>query len=337
MARPLLFLQIEEDLKKMPKVAVASRSFSKHELLRSELLQRYPLARFNDTGRTLEGNELVEFLSNYSRAIIGLEKITKEILDKLPELKVIAKYGVGLDGLDLQAMKDSQIHLGWTPGVNRRSVTELVLASAIIILRRISEANQSTHQGEWKQWTGNILSRKIIGIIGFGNIGRDLANVLRVLDCKILVNDILNLSEECLKAGATQVPLKNLLENSDLVTLHVPLNSTTLNLIGQKEIHLMQRGSFLINTSRGGIVNESALKEALRSGHLSAAALDVFCEEPILDRELLEIPNLFVTPHIGGSASEAILAMGRAAMDGLESAKEISFLDLKAPSDQKLP
>ena len=299
-------------------IAVTSRSFSKNPVLRNELLSKFSRVKFNDEGIVLAGEELVSFLADSTRAITALETISYEVLERLPRLKVISKYGVGLDMIDLNAMREFGKRLGWTGGVNKRSVSELVICFAIAMLRQIPAANESVVNGVWRQYTGHLLSNKKIGIIGCGFIGKDLVHLLEAFQCTIFVNDVVTYQDFYAKHNIEVVSLERLLSESDIVTLHVPLKKDTYKILDEARLELMKRGAILINTARGDLVDEIALKKKLKNGSLYAAAFDVFSVEPPQDQELLELPNFWATPHIGGSSVEAILAMGRAAIEGLE-------------------
>jgi phosphoglycerate dehydrogenase-like enzyme len=298
-------------------IAVCSRSFSKDDYLRNELLRNHPNAKFNDRGISLEGSELTDFLRGCSAAIVGLEAISREVLLALPELKIISKFGVGLDSIDLDAMRDLQRRLGWTPGINKRSVSELVVALTLNLLRNVTIQNNEVVSGKWRQITGKTLSGKTVGIIGCNNIGKDLIQLLENWECKILACDIAPDRELELGGYVHYVTLETLLETSDVVSLHLPLNSSTRNILSAEKLGLLQKSSVLINTSRGGLVDEAALKDLLVRGELAGAAFDVFEFEPAQDSELLRLPNFLATPHIGGSTSESIRAMGEAAIAGL--------------------
>jgi len=301
------------------RVAVCSRSFSANSILRAELLVRYPSATFNDTERTFRGDELIAFLEGHQKAIVGLETIDESVLKRLPDLIVISKYGVGLDSIDVDAVRAHGKKLGWTGGVNRRSVAELTIAFAIASLRRVPAASREVVAGTWQQHVGEQLSGRTVGIIGCGHIGKDVIRLLQPFGCKVLVNDIREYPDFYREYGATSVGLEALLQASDVVSLHLPLDSDTRMILDARRLSLLRRSAILINTARGGLVDESALKERLASGGLAGAAFDVFATEPPNDQGLLDLPNFLATPHIGGSAREAILAMGRAAIDQLES------------------
>lgn len=301
------------------KVAVCSRSFSRNSILRNELLEKYTNVTFNDEGLKLKNESLIEFLRGHNKAIVALEEINSNILFQLPDLEVISKYGVGLDMIDLEAIKIYGIKLGWSGGVNRRSVSELVIALAISLLREAHEANQDIISGKWNQRVGRYLTGCTVGIIGCGNIGKDLIKLLKPFECNILAYDIKDYSDFYKKHNVRADSLNNLLKHSDVVTLHLPLDASTQNILSKEKLLLLKSDCVLINTARGGLIDEFALKDILKSGQIASAALDVFSKEPPIDRELLELPNFFSTPHIGGSAKEAILAMGRAAIDGLDA------------------
>ena len=304
------------------KIAVCSRSFSRHPILRAEILSRFANVTFNETGRQLEGLELIAFLKGHNKAITAMELIDETLLSALPELQVIGKYGVGLDMIDLVAMRKHGKQLGWISGVNRRSAAELTLAFAIVMLRHVVAGNRDIISGSWRQMMGGQLTGRTVGIIGCGNIGKDLIKLLEPFNCPILVNDIRQYPEFYAKFKLIQqVSKEELLTHADVVTLHVPLDDSTRNMLTGERLSLMKPTAILINAARGGLVDETALKEMLKEKRLAAAAFDVFVQEPPKDQELLELPNFLATPHIGGSAEEAIIAMGHAAIDGLDNGK----------------
>ena len=300
-------------------VAVTSRSFSRNNILRKELLQQYKNVKFNDDGLKLQDDALVSFLKGHQKAIIALERINEDLLNKLPGLKVISKYGVGLDMIDMQAMHKHNMKLGWTGGVNRRSVSELVISLTIALLRHVLVSNREVLSGTWKQHMGGHLSGLTIGIIGCGYVGKDLVKMLQPFDCPILVNDIKNYDDFYKRYNVKAVEKEELLNKSDIVTLHTPLDNSTRNMLTAERLSLMKHNAILINIARGGLLDEGALKKMLINGGLGGAALDVFLIEPPNDNELLKLPNFIATSHIGGSAEESILAMGMAAISGLNT------------------
>ena len=303
---------------KNTRIAVTSRSFSRNSLLREELLSKYKQVTFNDDGLQLQGDTLIKFLKGHQKAISALEIIDDYVLSQLPELNVISKYGVGTDMIDMIAMGKYGKKFGWTGGVNRRSVSELVISFAIALLRHVPASHREVLSGTWRQHVGGHLSGRTVGVIGCGHIGKDLIKLLQPFECSILVNDICNYEDFYNKYNVEDVGKEELLERADIVTLHVPLDQSTQNMLSVKRLALMKKSAILINVARGGIVDEIALKNMLLNNRLAGAAFDVFLVEPPQDQELLSLPNFLVTPHIGGSTEEAILAMGRAAIQGLE-------------------
>ncbi len=310
-------------------VAVTSRSFSRHPVLRAELLERYHKVTFNETGRSMSGDALIRFLRGHERAIIALERLDATVFAALPELRIVSKYGVGLDTIDLDAMERHGVRLGWTGGINKRSVAEMVVSAAIALLHGASVATAEVRRGEWRQVVGRQLTSKTVGIIGCGHIGKEVALLMRAFDCHVLANDIRSFPEFYAKHSIRPVDLNELLVASDVVTLHIPLDETTRNILSAERLAMMKRGAVLINMARGFLVDEAALKKMLNEGRLAGAAFDVFGEEPPTDADLLALPNFIPTPHIGGSTEEAILAMGRAAIDGLSSARAVRNAVLK--------
>jgi phosphoglycerate dehydrogenase-like enzyme len=305
-------------------VAVTSRSFSRNEVLRSEMLARYERVTFNDEGRSLAGDSLVAFLEGHPLAITALERIDDSILGRLPELQAISKVGVGIDMIDLDAMERHGVRLGWSRGTNARSVSELAIALMLALLRHLPTVTKLVRQGEWRQVQGSTLTGRTVGIVGFGHVGRDLAGLLGAFACRVLAYDVMPLS--ALPSHVEQVDLETLVSSSEIVTLHTVLNDDTRNLLDRDRIGAMRPDALLVNTSRGGLVDEDALYDALSSGHLAGAALDVFSREPPGEHPLLRLDQVIVTPHIGGSTREAVLAMGRAAIDGLSAAVPIDEL-----------
>jgi D-3-phosphoglycerate dehydrogenase len=313
----------------MASVVVASRSFSKHPALREEVLKRYPDAKFNDDGLALKGDTLVQFLRGHDKAITALETIDESILSQLPDLNIIGKFGVGLDMIDLHAMKKCGVKLGWTGGVNKRSVSELVISFAIALLHRTVFANMEVRKGEWYQVKGRQLSDCTVGIVGCGHVGKDLVKLLKPFNCKILAYDILDFKEFYAENDVTPVGLEDLIKKSDVITLHLPLDDSTKNIMNQERLQMLKGNAVLVNLARGGLIDEMALKKILLENKISGVALDVFAIEPPIDPAFSTMDNVLITPHIGGSTEEAILAMGMAAIDGLENAKDpLEFLKI---------
>jgi phosphoglycerate dehydrogenase-like enzyme len=232
-------------------------------------------------------------------------------------LKMISKYGVGLDNLDIPSIKEKGVALTVTAGTNKRSVAELTLSLMLGLCHQIFIGAERIKRGEWIREGGHDLSGKIIGVIGCGNVGKEVVQLLKPFGCVILVCDIEDRIDFCRDQGVVQSSFEPLIKKSDIVTLHVPLTDLTRNMINEDTLQKMKANAYLINTSRGPVVNPSSLHGALVSREISGAALDVFCSEPPDDMAFLQLPNLMVTPHIGGNSVEAVEAMGQAAIDNL--------------------
>jgi phosphoglycerate dehydrogenase-like enzyme len=304
-------------------VAVLSRSFSRNPVLRQELSARFGNVRFNDEGKSLGGQELVDFLNGIERVIVALEKIDDSVLSQLPDLKIIGKYGVGCDSIDLPACSKRGVKVGWMPGVNRFSVAELALSFIIGTIHRVGEGYRQVLDGGWTQLAGRNLAGKTVGIIGLGHVGAELARLLAPFRCEILAYDVRDRGEIASLFNVKLVSMEELLERSAVVSLHVPSTNANYHLLSRERIQAMAPGAIVINTARGGLIDEDALYDALSAGRLGGAALDVYENEPpVKQRALVELPNVISTPHIGGSTSESVLAMGRAAIAGLDNAVE---------------
>ncbi len=300
-------------------IRVTANAFSKNEALRARLADAFPGCAFNETGKRFTRGELIEFLSEADGAVVGLDVIDDDVLAELPKLRCIAKYGVGLNNIDLDAAKKRNVSIQWRGGVNRRSVSELALAFMLGLARNVFRTGyQLKSDGTWNKSGGLQLSEKTVGIIGCGYIGTDLLQLLQAFHCNVLIHDIVDKSETATRFGARLSSFNDVLRSADFVTLHVPLTNLTHHMIRTETLEMMKPTAYLINTARGEIVDQAALKAALQNGTLAGAALDVFDEEPPGDLEFLALPNLMVSPHIGGNAREAVLAMGEAAIQGLQ-------------------
>jgi D-3-phosphoglycerate dehydrogenase len=299
------------------KVKVSTLAFSNNQYLVNKLLQEFPDAIVNVEGVRLKGDELVDFFSDADAAIVGLEPITADFLDKLPRLRMIAKYGVGLDNIDLDACKERNVNIGWTGGVNKRSVAEMAIGFMLALSRNLYSTSNQLKQLNWNKNGGFQLTGKTIGIIGLGHIGKELVTLLKPFNCRILVNDIIDQTNYVRVNNLESVTKDELYSESDIISLHTPLTKETSNLINKFVFKQMKHSAFLINTARGGIVNEIDLVQALQTSTIAGAALDVFETEPPVNKELLALPNLICTPHTGGNANEAVMAMGISAVTHL--------------------
>lgn len=262
-------------------------------------------------------DELIRLLDGCDGYIAGLDSITKRVIDASPCLKVISRWGVGYENVDLIAAKAKGITLTNTPGTNSRSVAELSLGLMICCARNICEQDDAVHHAQWPNQTGIELLHKKLGIVGLGAVGRHLAVMASSIGMDVCAYDPFFNEAFAAKHQIQQVDLQTLIQTCDFISLHVPVTPQTQNMIGAKEIIAMKDGAILINAARGGLVDEAALAEALKTGKLAGAGLDAFCEEPPVHSPLLDAPHLVMLPHTGSHTIDAIQSMGRMAVQNL--------------------
>lgn len=305
---------------KIERVAVPAISFCQHPGLVRLLEEKYPGARINTEciPRYKSEEDTIEYLQDCDGAIVSFEPITDRVLSALPRLKVVSKLGVGLDKIDPAAMNEHGVGLGWTPGVNRRSVAELALCSAIACLRHVIDRNVLMRQGQRPlQRMGRQLTGRTVGIHGCGEIGKEFVRLLRPFDCTLLANDIKDYSDFYQEYGVQEVSFDELLERSEVLSIHLTITDKTMWMYTPEVLDRLRPDCVLINTARGRLIDEIALKERLSDGRIAAAAIDAFEVEPPVDDELLNLPNFLATPHIGAGSEEARWNMGVTAIDGL--------------------
>ncbi|ADD09228.1 D-2-hydroxyacid dehydrogenase [Candidatus Aciduliprofundum boonei] len=280
-----------------------------------------------------EGFEVVDLtglpkdeLSNHVRdldAIIvrSATKVRKEMIDAAEKLKAIGRAGVGLDNIDVEYAKSKGIKVINTPGATSISVAELTIGLILAVMRKIAYADREMRNGAWpkKKCKGIEMYGKTLGIIGIGRIGREVAKRATAFGMKVIYYDVYRPDESTEKELAIEFrELDALVSEADVITLHLPLTPETKHLINKERIEMMKDGAIIINAARGGIVDENALYEALKSGKLYGAALDVYENEPLKESKLFELDNIVLTPHIGAQAKEG---QTRA---GIEVAKKIA-------------
>lgn len=270
---------------------------------------------YNTRGKPLTADELAPMIGEFDGMIAGLDEINKTVISRARNLKVISRYGSGYDRVDIEAAKKAGIYVTNTPGANSTSVAELTIGLAIAAARSIPSANAETKKGGWPRLKGITLQGKVFGLIGLGNIAKEVALRLKAFDCKIVTHHPNRNPEFEKEHNVEYCTLDELLARSDFVSLHVPVTSETSGMVNMEFLGRMKKGSVLINTSRGKLVDEGALYESLKSGHLRAAALDAFSTEPPeADNPLLSLPGVIVTPHMGAGTDTAASEMGRMAM-----------------------
>ncbi len=304
----------------MAKVIVTAQSFCKDKTLCEELVARgkglFEVA-FLPEAHALPAKQLVAALSDAEAVLVGRETFDAPALGQLPRLRCLSKYGVGLDNIDQEACREQGVALFYRAGVNAQAVAEHAMGLVLSLMRNIDQSSRKLREGLWWKNGGTGLTGKTFGVIGFGHTGSRVGRLAKAFGCELLVADKVDKKAEISPYSGRQVALKELLESSDIISIHVPLAEDTRNLIDRTAISLMKTGAFLINTARGGVVDEKALLDALNSGKLAGAGADVFVNEPRPPAELVSHERFLGTAHIAGNSTEAVQAMGRAAIDGI--------------------
>ena len=298
------------------RLLVTPTSYGKNDpRLKTELEAQVGEVIYNPTGKPLTSAEVAKLLPGIDGYIAGLDGIDADALKTADRLQVITRYGVGVDNVDLPAAREKGIVITNTPGANSVSVAELALGLMLALARQIPEAVQAVHQGKWPRSAGLSLEGKTIGILGLGAIGKQLARRLAGFDCRVLAFD------PCADAAFARdnhvelLTMDAAIEQSDFISLHLPLSAETRCLVNDDFLNKMKKESFLVNTSRGEVIDEDALLRALQTGHLKGVALDAFTVEPPDPKNpLLALPQVIVTPHLGAQTDGATSNMGWLAM-----------------------
>ena len=290
------------------KVLITSRSFGQ--------VSEEPLAilKENDIevefyNQSYDEEQFRTIIGSYDALIIGAHQFSEEAMQKAGQLQIVCKHGAGLDNIDLELARKYKLRVSNVPGTNSNAVADLVFGLMLDAARKISFAANGVKKGIWGKIIGTDVCGKTLGLIGFGAIARNVAKRAAGFDMEVIAYDpyIDTVSEELPQVRLAS--LDNVIEQADFLSLHVPLNDETKNLISREQMDRMKKGSFIINTARGGIVNETDLYEYLQSGHLAGAGLDVTAEEPPTDNPLVTLDNVTIVPHIGMYSKEAINAV----------------------------
>lgn len=292
----------------MHRVLITTTTFGKEDRSPLDLCKEKKLKiMLNPYKRRIKPNELIKLGRGVIGIIAGTELMTEETLSRLPNLKVISRCGAGLDNIDMEAAKRLGIRVFNTADAATSAVAELTVGLMINLLKKVNQMDAALRKGRWEKMTGNLLYGKKVGIIGFGRIGRRVAELLKPFSCELAYAD--PFIKRSL-VGIEPLSLQKLLKWAEIISIHASGKET---LLGKDEFRLIKRGAWLINTSRGKMVDERALYQALKKGHLSGAALDVFQEEPYKGR-LKSLKNVILTPHIGSYAKEARVKIEKGAV-----------------------
>jgi D-3-phosphoglycerate dehydrogenase len=279
-----------------------------------------PLAEdliFNTLGRPLKEDELIRMLEGCQGCIAGLDYFTSRVIENARDLKVISRYGTGVDRIDLASAMTRNIVVCNTPGANAQAVADLTIALLLCTARKISILDRKTREGQWPRSSGIELYGKTMGILGLGAVGKAVAQRAAGFSMKIIAYDPYINTEYTRAHGILAAGFEEVLTEADFLCLHLPLTGETRHIISGKAMRTMKPGAVIVNTARGGLIDENAACELLKNGRLGGLGLDVYEDEPPGDSPLFALENVVVTPHIGAHTAEAAAVMAAMAVQNL--------------------
>ncbi|WP_209124157.1 phosphoglycerate dehydrogenase [Alkalihalobacillus sp. BA299] len=311
----------------MYKVVSSSPTFGKFSNDPVELLQSNNCElQILEQDITSDENKFAEALKGADALIVGVEKVTSRVLQNADQLKIIAKHGAGVDNIAIKEAQGKNIIVANAPGANRHAVADLVFGLFLSVARQIPAAFSEIKEQKWPRLIGNEIFGKTLGVIGTGRIGKEVIRRARGFNMNVLCYDLYPDKELDQQEQVQYVAFEKLLQQADFITIHTDLNEHSNSLIGKEELKMMKSTAFIVNTARGGIINEEALYHSLQKGEIKGAAMDVFVEEPLTHSPLLELSNFVATPHMAGYTYEALREVGM-----ITARNVINVLEQKAP------
>ena len=303
----------------MPKVLVTARSFRKMQGEHWRVLKDAQCEIVTPPGdQPLKEEEMVALIKDVDAALVGLDQVTSRVIQAGARLKVISKHGVGVDNIDVPAATRAGIVVTGTPGANQVAVAELTVGLILALTRKIPYHDTVVKSGGWNRLMGTELAGKTVGIVGLGRIGKEVVLRLKGFRVRFLAYDVYQDSAFAAEHGVRFVSLDELLAESDIVTLHAVLTAESRHVIGEKELARMKPTACLVNTARGGLIDEEALYHALAENRLAGAAIDAFADEPPKNSSLLQLGDKIVcAPHMGAQTTETVLRMGLMAAENI--------------------
>lgn len=293
------------------KVLIATRSFGSTSSKPWQVLAEAGCETVRaDMSQKMTEDRLIELLGGVEAAIVGVVPMTAHVLENAPSLKVVSAHGVGVDHIDLEAATRLGVIIANCPGANDQAVADLTIGLMVSIARQIPQVDRDVRGGKWGRYEGSELWKKTLGLIGLGRIGRGVAKRASGFDMQVLAYDPYVDEKQAEAIGVRMTSLAEVIASADFLSLHATLTEETRHLIGKRELEQIKPSAFMINTARGGLVDEEVLYTALVEGKLAGAALDAFTAEPPVGSPLLELKNVVVTPHIGAHTKEAIERVG---------------------------
>lgn len=295
----------------MTKILITPRSFGKHSTKPLQLLQEkgYELV-INPYGRILTQEEMIKEIEEVDGIIVGVDPLNAEVLKHAKKLKVISKYGVGTDNIDIQYAKDKNIVVTITKGANSDAVADYAFSLMISAARKLVPIDKGCRKLNWSKVTSIGIYGKTLGLIGLGNIGKGVAKRAQGFNMKVLAYDLFKDEEFASKNNVEYVTIEKILKEADFISLHLPLTKDTEHIIAEKELKMMKKTAVIVNTARGGLIDEDALYDVLKNNEIWGAGVDVFEQEPPKNEELLTLDNIVIGSHCAASTFEAIDNMG---------------------------
>lgn len=307
-----------------PKILVTSRSYGRYYPDQLERLKKLGEVVYVENP-PLKEDKLIQLIGEYDAVVAGLDEYSAKVLEKAEKLKILARYGVGIDNVDLKKATELGIIVTYTPGANTIAVAEHSFALILSLIKNIPKLNEVAKKGEWngRRELNRELYGKVLGIIGLGSIGRTVAIMARGFGMEVIAYSPRVKKEDAEKIGVKLVSLEELLQKSDVISLHTSYSPEKYHLIGEEQLKMMKKTAVIVNTARGELMDEKALVKALKNGDILGAALDVFeLEPPSPDDELLKLENVIVTPHAASHTWEAVRRMGEMVTEDIKAVLE---------------
>ena len=300
------------------KVLVTPRSFGINDISPFELFKKHGVEVLtNPTNGVLNEAQIMEMLADCDGVIIGVDPLNERAIKAAPKLRAVAKYGTGTDNIDLKACKERNIKVSRTLGANSAAVADYAFALMLALARKIIPIDHACRKGDWSKIPAHDVSGKTLGLIGLGAIGRQMVRRAKGFDMKIIAYDTLWDEVYALAEGIQKSDVDGICKESDFISLHLPLAEDSRCMIGEKQIGLMKHTAFIINTARGGIIDDHALLKALRNNRIAGAGLDVFIQEPPDNKEWFELENVIIGSHCAASTIGAANKMSIMAAENL--------------------
>jgi len=275
---------------------------------------------FSPQPRPLTEDELISMLDGCDGCIAGLDPYSRRVIESAGSLKVISRYGTGIDNIDTAAAKENNVIVCRTPGVNAKAVAELAFGLTLCIARQIPLLDKKTRDNKWERSVGMELYGKTFGIIGLGAVGKEAARIASGFSMKVIACDPVFDSEYAQTYKISRVSFDNLISEADIISLHLPMTEENRMIISAEVMGRMKKGAVIINTARGGLLDESAAYKMLKSGRLGGLGLDVYEKEPVNNSPLFELENVVFTPHTAAHTSEAAAGMAELSVQNLINA-----------------